>query len=118
MRFWCKKLMDHQCPDKKDMTTRDRWLTFISTLVDGAIIGLLIYTIMANSCQICYNSGFAQDTYTKCKSYSDVMENGLPEEIIELYEGQEAYDEKLKQDAEELGMIAQSKLEGTMLESI
>lgn len=69
------------------MTPKDKVLTIISIIVDATIIGLLVYTIMANSCQICYMTGFGQNTYTQCKGVSDVMETGLPSEVIDIYEG-------------------------------
>jgi len=87
MRLWAKKLMDHQCPEKKDMTKKDKFLVTFSVIVDSAIIGLLIYTLMANSCQICYQTGFGQDTFTRCSNVADVMEDGLPQEYIDIYEG-------------------------------
>ena len=93
MRTWASLLRDN--PDRKsNMTKKDRWLVFISALVDATIIGLLVYTLMANSCQICYQTGFGQNTFQSCRSVSDVMENGLPNEIITIYEGQDAYENR------------------------
>lgn len=78
-------MMDNKPPAPK--TKKDKALTYISALVDATIIGLLIYTIMANSCQICYQTGFGANTYTQCKGVSDVMKTGLPSEVIDIYEG-------------------------------
>jgi len=94
MRIWAKKLMDNPPQDKKDMTKKDRWLVFLSALFDATMIGLLVYVLMVNSCQICYQTGFGQNTFQKCKGISDVMETGLPQEIVTVYEGQEAYEDR------------------------
>lgn len=87
MRLWAKNLMDEPPKPRSQMTTKDRALTMISIIVDSTIIGLLIYTLLANSCQICYQTGFGVHTFNQCKNVADVMETGLPEEVINIYEG-------------------------------
>lgn len=84
MRLWGKKLMDNPPPEPK--TKKDKIIAFASILVDATIILLLVYTLMANSCQICYQTGYGARTFTKCSNMADVMEDGLPSEVINVYE--------------------------------
>lgn len=87
MRAWIKKSMDHQCPPKSERTKKDKILITLGVVLDAVLIGLLVYTLMVNSCAICYSTGFGVRTFQQCKSFTDVMETGLPPEIINVYEG-------------------------------
>jgi hypothetical protein len=87
MRYWAKKLMDNPPPEPK--TKKDKILVTLSIIVDATIILLLVYTLMTNSCQICYQTGYGATTFRHCKNVADVMENGLPPEVIDIYEGRD-----------------------------
>jgi hypothetical protein len=85
MRLWAKTLLDDKPP--RPITRKDKALVLFSVIVDATIIGLLVYVLLVNSCQICYGTGVGASTFTKCKSMPDIMETGLPTEIINVYEG-------------------------------
>lgn len=74
-------------PPQKPITRKDKVLTIVSVITDALIIGLLVYTLMVNSCQICYQTTAGQNTFKQCKGMSDVLETGLPSEVIDVYEG-------------------------------
>lgn len=75
MRIWAKAIAD-KYPNLKFV------MNVLSVAVDGIIIGLLVYTLLMNSCQICYQTGIGVQTYKQCKNVADVMETGMPSEVI------------------------------------
>ena len=85
MRSWCAKLMDEPPKPRSQMTKKDKALTIISAIVDATIILLLVYTLLVNSCQICYSTSAGANTFTQCKNMADIMENGVPSEMIRVY---------------------------------
>jgi hypothetical protein len=76
MRIWAKAISD-KYPNLKFA------MKVSSVAVEGIIIGLLVYTLIMNSCQICYQTGVGVQTYKQCKNVADVMETGMPKEIID-----------------------------------
>jgi hypothetical protein len=87
MRLWAKNLLEEQPKPRSQMTPKDKVLTIISMIVDAIIIGLLVLTLVVNSCQICYMTNAGATTYKSCKNVADAMETGLPSEVIYIYEG-------------------------------
>lgn len=86
MRMWAKMFMDS--PPPKPMTQKDKILSLVSIIVDASIIGLLVYTLFVNSCQICYTTGYGANTFNRCSNVADVMADGVPSEIESLYKGE------------------------------
>ncbi len=88
-RLWANKLMDN--PPPKPKTKKDKFLTYLSAGIDATIIILLIVTITLNSCNICFQSSIGGIQYRRCKNVSDIMEEGLPQEIIDIYNQTDVY---------------------------
>jgi len=74
---------------KKKPLNKARLIAIAGMVVDGALIGLLIFAIISHSCEICFSTNVGATTYTKCKSYSQILEDGLPSEVIDLYTAKE-----------------------------
>jgi len=98
MRLWAKNLLDEPPKPRSQMTTKDKILTIISIIIDSVIIGLLALTLIINSCQICYMTNAGATTYKQCKNIANVMEDGLPNEVIDIYEGKTTKDNILVND--------------------
>jgi hypothetical protein len=88
-RLWAveiPKWWDEIEPDKpKKKYGKHFWLGVMGMIVDGALIGLLIYAILMHSCELCFGTNIGATTFKQCKSYSDILETGLPKEVIDIY---------------------------------
>lgn len=90
-RLWAVELpkwWDANEPDKtkpKKVYGKHFWLGILGMIVDGALIGLLIYAILVHSCELCFGTNIGATTFKQCKGYSQILESGLPPEVIKIY---------------------------------
>jgi hypothetical protein len=90
-RLWATefaKFWDENEPDKtkpKKIFGKHFWLGILGMVVDGALIGLLIYAILMHSCELCFGTNIGATTFKQCKGYSQILEDGLPPEVINIY---------------------------------
>jgi hypothetical protein len=92
---WIKWLNDMESPNPqpepppKPKYNKQFWIGVLGAVVDGVMIGLLLYTLIIHSCEICFSTGVGATTYKECKSYSEVLTSGMPSAVISnVYEQQ------------------------------